>query len=114
MVQDLLGTLIAICLVCLAVLDPGFLEAHGAILAASGVALAALGVWAGRADYLKWPGATVLTAGVAIVLLVLSGLAARSSEWLFWVVFWSGNTAGVTSLWSALYRGPKDLIPDSA
>ena len=113
MIQDLLGTLIAICLVCIAVLDPGILKAHGAILAASGVALAALGVWAGRADYLKWPGTTVATVGVAILLLVLSGLAAHSSQWLFWVVFWSGNAAGVTSLWSALYRGPKDSISQS-
>ncbi|HUO06483.1 MAG TPA: hypothetical protein VMU16_14890 [Candidatus Binataceae bacterium] len=82
------------------------------MLTASGAVLAALGFWACRADYLKWPGATVVSAGIAIVLLVLSGLAARSSEWLFWVVFWSGNAAGVTSLWSALYRGPKDSIPE--
>ncbi len=106
MIPDLLAALIAISLVCIAALDRSLFEAHGAILAASGAVLVLLGVWELRSDYLKWPGATVITAGIVIVLLVLSGLAARSSEWLFWVGFWSGNAAGVVSLWSALYRGP--------
>jgi hypothetical protein len=107
MLPDLLSTLIGICLVCSTVLEPGLLEAHGWIVALSGAALAALGFWAHRVDYLKWPGATVVAAGLAIVLLVVSGVAARSPETAFWVIFWSANSAGLVALWSALYRGPK-------
>jgi len=113
MIQDLLSTLIAISLICFAVLDVGMLEAHRGIVALCGVALVALGFWANRIDYLKWPGVAVVIAGIALLLLIVSGLAASSSEWVFWVVFWSANTAGVLSLWSLLYRGPKDSIRES-
>ena len=112
MLPDLLSTLIALVLVCTAVLDGQMLEAHGWLLALSGVALAALGTWAYRVDYLKWPGVTVVVAGGAIVILVLSQLSANSSETAFWVVFWNANAAGLVSLWSALYRGPSDLISE--
>lgn len=112
MLPDLLSTLIGVCLVCFAVLDLGALEAHGGILALSGAMLAALGFWANRIDYLKWPGATIIVAGVALLLLVVSGLATASSETAFWVVLWSGNAAGVVALWSALYRGPKAPAPE--
>jgi hypothetical protein len=107
MLPDLLSTLIALALVCTAVLDGQMLESHGLILALSGVVLAALGIWAWRVDYLKWPGFTVIVAGSAIVILVLSQLSANSSETAFWVVFWSANAAGLVSLWSALYRAPR-------
>ncbi|MGD0076411.1 MAG: hypothetical protein ABSD31_19070 [Candidatus Binataceae bacterium] len=90
------------------------LEAHRGVVALCGVALIALGIWANRIDYLKWPSAAVVIAGIAILLLIMSGLAASSSEWVFWGVFWSANTAGVLSLWSLLYRGPKDSIPESS
>ncbi len=106
MIPDLLSTLVGICLVSFAVLDPGALQAHGGTLALSGAVLVAVGLWAYRVDYLKWPGLTAAVAGAAIVVLVISGLATASSESAFWVVFWSGNVAGVVSLWSALYRGP--------
>jgi len=106
MMPDLLSTLIGLCLVCTAVLDPGLLDGRGALLVA-GAVLAALGVWATRVDYLKWPGATVVVAGVALLAAPISGLAAQSPQTTFWVAFWSGNAAGVVSLWSALYRGPK-------
>lgn len=107
MIPDLLSTLIGLCLVCIAVLDPGLLDGHGALLGVAGAVLVALGVWANRVDYLKWPGATVVVAGVALLVAVISGLASQSPETTFWVAFWSGNAAGVVSLWSALYRGPK-------
>jgi hypothetical protein len=106
MIPDVLSTLIALCLVCIAVLDGGLLVMHRWMLAVIGAVLVGLGVWAMRVDYLKWPGAAVTFVGIAIVLLVVSGVAAASSETVFWVVFWSGNAAGVPSLWSALYRGP--------
>lgn len=112
MIQDLLSTLIAILLVYFAVLDVGALEAHPWLLALCGAAFGALGFWAIRVDYLKWPGATAVIAGIAILLLVLSGLATTSSEWAFWIVFWSGNVVGVVSLWSVLYRGPKPSTPE--
>ena len=114
MIQDLLSTLIALSLICLAVLDVGALEAQRGIVALCGVALIALGFWANRIGYLKWPGVAVVIAGIAIVVLIVSGLAASSPEWIFWVVFWSANSAGVLSLWSLLYRGPKDSIPESS
>ena len=108
MLPDLLSTIIALCLVSFAVLDLNALTVHGAIVALGAVAFVALGAWATRLDYLKWPGATVVVAGVVILLLVLSGLARASSEWAFWVVFWSANAAGVVSLWSVFYRGPRE------
>ena len=113
MLPDLLSTFVALVLVCTAVLDAPMLESHGWVLALSGVALAALGIWAYRVDYLKWPGATVIVAGGAIVILVLSRLSANSSETAFWVVFWSANAAGLVSLWSALYRAPQGAIEQS-
>lgn len=111
MMHDLLSTLIGLCLVCIAVLDPGLLEGHGALPGAAGALLIALGLWANRVDYLKWPGATVIVAGVALLLAVVSGLASQSPQTTFWVAFWSGNAAGVVSLWSALYRGPREAAP---
>jgi hypothetical protein len=109
MLPDLLSALIALLLVCTSALDGQMLESHAWLLALSGAVLAALGIWAYRVDYLKWPGVTVVIAGGAIVVLVLSRLSASSSETAFWVVFWSANAAGLVSLWSALYRGPRAL-----
>jgi amino acid permease len=109
MLPDLLSTIIALALVCSAVLDASILETHGAILAVCGIAMAALGFWANRVDYLKWAGLTVIGAGAAILILFVSGLSAASPESAFWVVFWAGNIAGLVSLWSALYRGPREL-----
>lgn len=108
MIPDLLSTLIGLCLVCFGVLDPELLNRHGAMLGVIALVLIALGAWATRADYLKWPGAAVIAAGLALAVAVISGLAFRSPESTFWVAFWSGNVAGVVSLWSALYRGPKE------
>jgi len=105
MAPNLLSTILALCLVCSAVLDGAILEAHSWLPALGGAALVALGFWANRVDYLKWAGITVILAGTAILLFVLSGVAAKSSEMAFWAIFWSANAAGVVSLWSALYRG---------
>jgi hypothetical protein len=112
MLPDLLSTLIALVLVCTTVLDAQLLESHGWVLVLSGAVLAALGIWAYFVDYLKWPGATTIVAGGAIVILVLSRLSASSSETAFWVVFWSANAAGLVSLWSALYRAPHGAAED--
>ncbi len=114
MIHNALSTLIALLLACSAVLDIELLDTHRGGVALCGAALVALGVWATRRDYLQWPGVAVLIAGLAIVLLILSGLAARSSEWLFWGVFWSATGGGVLSLWSLLYRGPEDAISESS
>ena len=110
MVPNLVNTLIALCLVCSAVLDAGVLQAHAWIPALGGGALVVLGFWANRIDYLKWAGVTAILTGAAILLLIVSGLAAESSEATFWTIFWSANAAGVVSLWSALYRGPADQL----
>ena len=107
MMPDLISTLIAIMLVCTAVLDKPLLDSQHGLLVIAGIALAVLGAIANRVDYLKWPGITVAAAGVAILVLIASGLSSASSESAFWVVFWSGNIAGLMSLWSAFYRGPK-------
>ena len=114
MLPDLLSTLIALVLVCTVVLDGQMLESQAWLLALSGVVLAALGIWAWRVDYLKWPGVTVIVAGSLIVILVLSQLSANSSETAFWVVFWSANAAGLVSLWSALYRAPQEANEGSS
>jgi hypothetical protein len=105
MVPNLLSTILALTLVCSAVLDGPAFEVHPWVPAIAGAVSVALGFWANRVDYLKWAGIAVVLAGAAILVLVLSGLAARSSETEFWVIFWSANVAGVVSLWSALYRG---------
>ena len=107
MIPDLISTLIAIVLVCVTVLDQPLLDSQHGLLLVAGIALAVLGAIANRVDYLKWPGVTVAAAGVAILVLTASGLSSASSETAFWVVFWSGNIAGLTALWSALYRGPR-------
>ncbi len=105
MLPDVLNTVIAIGLVCCAVLDLDAIRAHGLLLALAGGAMAALGVWATRSDYLKWPGATSALAGFALLAMVVAGFAS-SAEVSFWVALWSGTAAGIVSLWSALYRGP--------
>ena len=107
MIPDLVSALIAIVLVCAAVLDQPLLDSQHGLLLVAGIALAVLGALANRVDYLKWPGAAVAAAGVAILILVASGLSSASSETTFWVVFWSANIAGLMALWSALYRGPR-------
>jgi ABC-type branched-subunit amino acid transport system permease subunit len=114
MFPDLLNTLIALCLISFAVLDLDALTGHAGMVAIGAAAFIALGLWATRVDHLKWPGITALVAGIAILALVVSGLARTSSEWTFWVVFWSANAAGVVSLWSAMYRGPHESPPPSA
>lgn len=110
MIPDLISALIAIVLVCMAVLDKPLLDSQHGLLVIGGVALILLGAIANRADYLKWPGLAVAAAGVAILVLIASGLSSASSETTFWVVFWSGNIAGVMSLWSAFYRGPRGSL----
>ena len=65
MVPDLLSTLIAIVLVCVAVLDQPLLDSQPGFLLVAGIALAVLGAVANRVDYLKWPGVAVAGAGVA-------------------------------------------------
>src|SRR5208282_487488 len=107
MIPDLISTLIAIVLVCVTVLDQRLLDSQHGLLLVAGIALSVLGVIANRVDYLKWPGIAIAAAGIAIMVLVASGLSSASSETAFWVVFWSGNIAGLMSLWSALYRGPR-------
>ena len=107
MMADLVSALIAIVLVCVTVLDQPLLDARNGFLLVAGIALAVLGVIANRVDYLKWPGVAIAAAGVAILILIASRLSSASSETAFWVVFWSGNIAGLMSLWSALYRGPR-------
>ncbi len=105
MAPNLLSTTLALCLVCSAVLDGAAFAAHPWIPPLSGAAFIALGFWAKRIDYLKWAGIVVVVAGAAVLLVALSGIAVRSPETAFWVIFWSANVAGVVSLWSALYRG---------
>ncbi len=107
MIPDLISTLIAIVLVCVTVLDPSLVNSQHGLLLVAGIALAVLGAIANRVDYLEWPSVTVAAAGVTILVLTASGLSSASSETAFWVVFWSGNIAGLMSLWSALYRGPR-------
>lgn len=107
MIPDLISALIAIVLVCATVLDQPLLDPRHGLLLAAGIALAVLGVIANRVDYLKWPGVTIAATGIAILMLIVSGLSSASSETAFWVVFWSANIAGLISLWSALYRGPR-------
>jgi hypothetical protein len=106
MVPNLLSALIAISLVCSAVLDGGMLETHAWVPLSAGALLVILGYWANRIDYLKWAGATVIVAGAAVLLFFVTGIATKSGDTAFWVTFWSGNAVGVVSLWSALYRGP--------
>ncbi len=107
MVPDLISTLIAIVLVCAAVLDRPALDSQPRrLLVIAGIALAILGTIANRVDYLKWPRGTVAAAGLAMVMLIVSGISSASSEASFWIIFWCSNIAGLMSLWSAFYRGP--------
>ena len=106
MLPDVLNTVIAAGLVCCAVLDLDLVQAHGFWLALAGGAMAALGIWANRVDYLKWAGATAALAGIAVVATVVTGFDVSSADVAFWVALWSGTAAGIVSLWSALYRGP--------
>jgi hypothetical protein len=105
MTPDLLSTAVGLTLVCVSVFDASYLQGHAPILALAGLILGGLGAWAYQADYLKWPGVIIIIAGAALVVVSVFGLAVASSETVFWVVFWSGNSAGVVALWSALYRG---------
>lgn len=114
MIPDLLSTLIAIMLVCSAVLDQPMMESHHGLLILAGVALVVLGAIANRVDYLKWPGIAIATAGLAVIILIASGIAAASTETAFWVVFWSGNIAGLMALWSVFYREPEASSANSA
>jgi len=108
MLPDLVSSLIGLVLVCVAVLDKPLLDTQHALIALAGIALVVLGAIAKRVDYLKWPGIAVAAAGVAITVLITSGLAVTSPETAYWVVFWSGTVAGLTSLWSAFYRRPRE------
>ena len=110
MLPELLSTLIALSLVGFALLDLQALTAHAGLVALGAIAFIVLGAWASRADYLKWPGATIVVAGLVILMMVISGLARTSAEWAFWLVFWSAAAAGVVALWSAFYRGPDESL----
>jgi hypothetical protein len=87
-----------------AVLDPALLEGSPWPLVLAALALVALGLWAYSSDYLKWPGITNVVLGVVLLVLLLLGARALSHALTFWAAFWSGNIAGVLSLWSVLYR----------
>ena len=111
MVASLLNTLLGLWLVYAAVLDLALLEGSAWPLALAALALVALGLWAYSSDYLKWPGITNAVVGVVLLVLLLSGARVLSHALTFWAAFWSGNIAGVLSLWSVLYR---HVSPDSA
>ena len=91
MVPDLLSTIIALSLVCIAVLEPSLFDGNVALLGIAGALLVALGVWANRVDYLKWPGATVAVAGLALLAAVILGRASHSPQTTFWVIFWANR-----------------------
>jgi hypothetical protein len=77
MIPDLISTMIAIVLVCVAVLDKPLLDSQHGLLVMAGIALAVLGAIANRLDYLKWPGVAVASGGLAIVVLIVSGLSSH-------------------------------------
>lgn len=106
MVASLLNTLLGLFLVSAAVLDPTTVQTRTVLMAASAAAVATLGVRATAVDYLKWPGVIALALGICLFVFFATGSAAESPEVTFWIAFWSGNTIGVVSLWSVLYRGP--------
>jgi len=108
MIPDLAISLLGLILVGFAILDVTALDAHRLLLAAIGIVLVALGTIAARMDYLKWPGIVTAASGLIVVLLAVSGVASISLESTFWVALWAGVASGVTSLWSALYRGPTE------
>jgi hypothetical protein len=108
MVASLVNTLLGLWLVSGAVLDPSMVQTRTALMAISAAVIAILGVWATLADYLKWPGIIAIVFGIGLFVFFATGSAAASPDITFWIAFWSGNTIGVVSLWSALYRGPSE------
>ena len=108
MVASLVNTLLGLWLVSGAVLDPSMVQTRTALMAISAAAIAILGVWATLADYLKWPGIIAIVLGIGLFVFFATGSATASPDITFWIAFWSGNTIGVVSLWSVLYRGPSE------
>jgi len=108
MIPDLANALLSLILVGFAILDVAALDAHRLLLAAIGIALVVLGAVANRLDYLKWPGIVTAISGLIVLLLAVSGIGSISLQSTFWVALWAGVASGITSLWSALYRGPQE------
>ena len=104
MIPNGLNTIIGIALVYCAILAPDPLHNTVWLLAAAGVGIIALGLWARSSDRLKWFNLVNVILGAALVMLgIARTLTAVHPLVMFWWVFWVGIVVAVLALWSALY-----------
>jgi hypothetical protein len=104
MIPNILNTLLGIGLVYCAILAPRLLHDTAWLLAAAGVGVLALALWARSSDRLKWFSLVNGVLGAALVVLgIARALIAVHAAVMFWWVFWVGIVVAVLTLWSALY-----------
>ena len=105
MIPNILNAIVGIALVYCAILAPGPLHNTAWLLAAGGVGIIALALWARSSDQLKWFNLVNVILGAALVLLgIARTLTPVHPLVMFWWVFWVGIIVAVLAFWSALYR----------
>ena len=104
MIPNLINTVIGIWLVYVAVLNPSLIGAGTWTIYASGLAIVVVAFWARASDFMTWYSSTNVVFGFTLLLTAGSQAILWSEAITFWVVFWTGISVGVISLWAVLYR----------
>jgi hypothetical protein len=74
-------------------------------LAAAGVAVILLALWARRTDSMTWQSGTTIVLGVIVLLLAAAHRTVGADPLLsFWIILLIGITAAIVAMWSILYR----------
>lgn len=74
-------------------------------LAAAGVAVILLALWARRTDLMRWHSSTNIVLAAIVLLLVAARRALEvDPQESFWMILLVGITLAVTAMWSIMYR----------
>jgi hypothetical protein len=74
-------------------------------LAAAGVALILLALWARRTDSMRWhSGTNIVLAAIILLLAAAHRVVGVDPLVSFWMILLIGITAAIAAMWSILYR----------
>jgi hypothetical protein len=105
MIGNLLNILLGLWLVYSAIFASPAGDMSIASLAASAIGVIAFAAWAQRADPMRWPSATNLVLGAALLVVAAARWAVYVPSLLsFWIILLIGITVAIVAMWSMLYR----------
>jgi uncharacterized membrane protein len=74
-------------------------------LAAAGIAVILLSLWARRTDFMRWHSWTnMVLAAIILLLTAVRWVVEVDPQASFWIILLIGITVAVTAMWSIMYR----------